>query len=168
MNATHEINNKFLLHNYLQQKSNVGWVFGTLAIAFLISIPVLAVLSSVFLPSSEVWQHLKSTVLTEYVINSFLLVLGVSIGALIIGITTAWLCSVCEFPGRKIFSWLLLLPLAFPPYIIAYTYTGLLDFAGPVQTFIREGHWCSIHISTCLPARHFQNNPPALEKPAIF
>jgi len=132
------INNKTLLHNYLKQKSNLGWVLGTILIALLISIPVLTVLSSTLLPSSDVWHHLKSTVLTEYVKNSLLLVMGVSIGTLVIGITTAWFCSVCEFPGRKIFSWLLLLPLAFPPYIIAYTYTGLLDFAGPIQSFIRE------------------------------
>ena len=139
MNAAQEVSNKqILLHNYLQQKSNLGWIFGTVIIALLISIPVVTVLSSVFLPSGDVWQHLKSTVLTEYVKNSLLLVVGVGIGTLIIGITTAWLCSVCEFPGRKIFSWLLLLPLAFPPYIIAYTYTGLLDFAGPVQSYLRE------------------------------
>ncbi len=131
-------NQHILLHNYLQQKSNFGWILGTIVIALLISIPVLTVLSSVLLPSSDVWQHLKTTVLTEYIKNSLLLVVGVSAGTLIIGITTAWLCSVCEFPGRKVFSWLLLLPLAFPPYIIAYTYTGLLDFAGPVQSFMRE------------------------------
>ena len=139
MDATREINDKqILLHNYLQQKSNLGWILGTVAIAILISIPILTVLSSILLPSSDIWLHLKSTVLTEYVVNSLLLVVGVSIGALTIGISTAWLISVCDFPGRKIFSWLLLLPLAFPPYIIAYTYTGLLDFAGPIQTFIRE------------------------------
>jgi len=139
MDATHEPSSRhMLLHNYLQKRSNIIWVLGTVTIALLISIPVLTVLSSVLLPSSDVWQHLKSTVLSEYILNSLLLVVGVSIGTLLIGISTAWLCSVCEFPGRKIFSWLLLLPLAFPPYIIAYTYTGLLDFAGPVQTSLRE------------------------------
>lgn len=137
MEATQSIENKSKLQNYLQQKNNFGWIVGTVLIALLISIPVFTILLSIFLPSSEVWQHLQSTVLSEYIKNSLLLVVGVSIGALIIGITTAWLCSVCEFPGRKIFSWLLLLPLAFPPYIIAYTYTGLLDFAGPVQSFLR-------------------------------
>ena len=139
MGATGEINDKqMLLHNYLQQKSNLGWLLGTLTVALLVSIPVLTVLSSVFFPSNDAWLHLKDTVLTEYIINSLLLVTGVSIGALIIGITTAWLISVCDFPGRKVFSWLLLLPLAFPPYIIAYTYTGLLDFAGPIQSSLRE------------------------------
>jgi len=139
MDATQKLNNKqLLLHNYLQQNSNFAWLAGTLLIALLVSIPILTVLYSVLLPSGDVWLHLKETVLSEYIVNSFLLVLGVSVGTLIIGISTAWLCSVCDFPGRKTLSWLLLLPLAFPPYIIAYTYTGLLDFAGPLQSFIRE------------------------------
>ena len=139
MDTTQQINkNQNLLHDYLQQKSNFGWLLSTVAIALFICIPVLTVLFSIFFPASEIWIHLKTTVLGSYILNSLLLVLGVSIGALIIGISTAWLCSVCEFPGRKIFSWLLLLPLAFPPYIIAYTYTGLLDFAGPIQSILRE------------------------------
>ncbi|MEM7400520.1 MAG: iron ABC transporter permease [Pseudomonadota bacterium] len=111
---------------------------GTITIALIISVPIFTVLSSLLFPESEVWQHLKSTVLSEYILNSFLLAVGVALGTLIIGISTAWLCSVCDFPGRKTFSWLLLLPLAFPPYIIAYTYTGLLDFTGPLQSFLRE------------------------------
>jgi iron(III) transport system permease protein len=64
--------------------------------------------------------------------------LGVGVGVLIIGVPAAWLVSVCDFPGRKFFTWALLLPLAMPAYIIAYTYTGLLDFAGPVQTLLRD------------------------------
>ncbi|MEE9444555.1 MAG: iron ABC transporter permease, partial [Cocleimonas sp.] len=61
-----------------------------------------------------------------------------SFGVLTMGVITAWLTSMCEFPHRRLFSWLLLLPLAIPAYIIAYTYTGLLDFAGPIQSQIRE------------------------------
>ena len=64
--------------------------------------------------------------------------LGVACGTLSIGVTCAWLTSLCVFPGKRFFEWLLLLPLAFPGYIIAYTYTGMLDFAGPVQTLIRD------------------------------
>jgi len=123
---------------FFLQKSDFGWVICTFAIALLLSIPVITVLSSVFSPAGEVWQHLKATVLSNYISNSLLLVLGVCIGTLVIGVSMAWLCSVCEFTGRKFFSWALLLPLAFPPYIIAYTYTGMLDFPGPVQTLLRN------------------------------
>jgi iron(III) transport system permease protein len=64
--------------------------------------------------------------------------LGVAVGTLIGGVGTAWLTSMCRFPGRGLFEWALLLPMAMPAYIIAYTYTGMLDFAGPVQTLLRD------------------------------
>jgi len=99
---------------------------------------VIVIFSSVFYGGSDAWNHLVETLLAEYISNSLILVVGVSIGTLSIGITTAWLTSICEFPGRKVFQWTLLLPLAIPAYIIAYTYTGMLDFSGPLQTFLRD------------------------------
>ena len=113
------------------------WTLGICALALVLSAPVLVVFSFVFLPAGEVWRHLAATVLAEYVTNSLLLVLGVGAGALLMGVSTAWLCTLCRFPGRRIFQWALLLPMAIPAYIIAYTYTGLLDFSGPVQTALR-------------------------------
>lgn len=104
----------------------------------MISIPMLVIGSFVFQPSTENWQHLKETVLPGYLSTSALLALGVAVGTLLIGVSTAWLTAMCRFPGRKLFSWMLLLPLAMPAYIIAYTYTGMFDFAGPVQTWLRE------------------------------
>ncbi len=114
------------------------WSAGVLFIAALVSIPVLVVVSFIFHPSGDVLYHLVETVLADYVINSLLLMAGVTFGTLLLGVSTAWLTSVCEFPGRRLFSWTLLLPLAIPAYIIAYTYTGVLDFEGPVQTQLRE------------------------------
>jgi iron(III) transport system permease protein len=111
---------------------------GIVLIALIVSLPVVVVLSSVFHPAGEVWRHLSATVLPLYVRNSVLLMLGVAIGTLALGVTTAWLTTMCSFPGRRLFEWALLLPLAIPAYIIAYTYTGMLDFAGPVQVFLRE------------------------------
>ncbi len=96
------------------------------------------IVATVFTGSFDVWHHLAETVLWDYLSNSLLLLLGVGAGVLIIGVPAAWLVSVCDFPGRKFFTWALLLPLAMPAYIIAYTYTGLLDFAGPVQTLLRD------------------------------
>ena len=114
------------------------WVVLTVLIALIMSLPVLVVGSAIFQPLNENWQHLKEFLLVEYITNSLILMLGVSFGVLTMGVITAWLTSMCEFPHRRLFSWLLLLPLAIPAYIIAYTYTGLLDFAGPVQTTLRE------------------------------
>ncbi len=64
--------------------------------------------------------------------------LGVALGTFVLGTSAAWLTTMCSFPGRRLFEWALLLPMAMPAYIIAYTYTGMLDFAGPLQTFLRE------------------------------
>jgi iron(III) transport system permease protein len=107
-------------------------------IAAFILLPVVVIVSYAMGADGTLWQHLYDTVLNEYLINSLLLLLGVGTGVLLLGVPTAWLTSMCHFPGRRWFSWALLLPLAMPAYIIAYTYTGLLDFAGPVQTWIRE------------------------------
>jgi iron(III) transport system permease protein len=106
-------------------------------IALTLSVPVIVIVGFLFVPATEVWHHLADTVLVDYISNSLLLMIGVAIGTFILGVTSAWLTAMCNFPGRKIFEWALLLPLAMPAYIIAYTYTGMLDYAGPVQTAIR-------------------------------
>lgn len=106
--------------------------------ALLLAMPVVVVLGFVFVPSGDVWAHLVSTVLSDYIGNSLWLMLGVTIGTLLLGVSTAWLTTMCRYPGRGIFEWALLLPMAMPAYIIAYTYTGMLDFAGPVQTLLRD------------------------------
>ena len=115
-----------------------SWKYSIVTVALILSIPILTVASFIFQPSGDNWTHLKQTVLPEYLMNSALLVLGVSVGTLILGVSTAWLTAMCRFPARRWFVWLLLLPLAMPPYIIAYTYTGMFDFAGPVQSVLRE------------------------------
>lgn len=115
-----------------------GWTAFSFMAAALIALPILVVLSYVFVPTKEIWQHLASTVLPRYIGNSLALAAGVGIGTLVIGVGTAWLVTLCRFPGRRMFEWALLLPLAIPAYVIAYTYTGLLDGAGPVQSLLRD------------------------------
>ncbi len=114
------------------------WSVSSSGIALTLAIPLFVVVANIFVPAGEVWQHLAETVLRDYVVNSLLLMLGVTILSLTLGVGTAWLVSMTEFPGRRLFEWALLLPMAIPAYIIAYTYTGMLDFAGPVQTTLRE------------------------------
>ena len=119
-----------------------GWTLATLVIAALVALPVLAVLSRVFMPTNGVWQHLVETVLAEYLLNTIRLVLGVGIGTLVIGVGTAWLVTMCRFPGSRVLEWALLLPMAVPAYVMAYVYTDFLQFVGPVQTGLRAlFHW---------------------------
>ena len=125
--------------NTLKKSNGTQWLgISSVAIALLLMLPIVIIIGFIFSGSVDVFAHLYNTVLADYISNSLLLMLGVGGGVLLLGIPTAWLTSVCEFPGRKIFAWALLLPLAVPAYIIAYTYTGLLDYAGPVQLAIRE------------------------------
>lgn len=114
------------------------WCAIALVIAVLVSIPVVVVASSVFVPTGEVWAHLSSTVLPRYISNSLILLTGVGIGTFVIGVGTAWLVTMYRFPGRVVFEWALFLPFAMPAYVLAYTYTGLFEFAGPFQTELRE------------------------------
>ncbi len=115
-----------------------AWTIFVMAIALLIATPVLFVLSSIFTNSAAVWNHLAATVLPGYILNSLLLMIGVGIGVLLMGVSTAWLVTMCRFPGSQIFEWALLLPLAAPAYILAYVYTEWLEFYGPVQTLLRD------------------------------
>lgn len=109
-----------------------------LSLALLLLMPLFVVFSSWLQPDWPLWQHLRNTVLADYLQNSLVLAAGVGIGALLLGTGLAWLVVFYRFPGRNLLQWLVLLPLAMPAYIIAYTYTGLLDFAGPVQTALRD------------------------------
>jgi len=114
-----------------------GWTVIGAVMTLILLVPIGAICIYLFAPS-ENWSHLVDTVLLEYVVNSLWLMFGVTLGAGSIGVTTAWLTSMYRFPGRDLLSWLLLLPLAMPAYIIAYTYTGMLDVSGPLQVWIRE------------------------------
>ena len=126
--------------------STIGWLSPSRYLAvsaplvsLVVASPIVIIAASVFSgESAEVWAHLRETVLADYVVNSVLLMLGVGVLTLLLGVPAAWYTAVCDFPGRSVFVWALLLPLAFPAYIIAYTYTGLLEFAGPVQTLLRD------------------------------
>ncbi len=114
------------------------WTLGVVMLAALLAIPVLTVASFVFVPAGEVWRHLVDTVLADYVLNSLALMAGVTVGTLALGVGSAWLTTMCRFSGSRAFEWALLLPLAMPAYIIAYTYTGMFDYAGPVQSALRS------------------------------
>ncbi len=114
-----------------------GWHAGAVLAALAVALPVLAIAWLAFFPTENIWPHLASTVLPRYLENTALLMLGNGISVLVIGTGTAWLVTMCRFPGRRLFEWTLLLPLAMPAYIVAFVYTDILEFAGPVQGVLR-------------------------------
>ncbi|HEX4909684.1 MAG TPA: iron ABC transporter permease [Permianibacter sp.] len=106
-------------------------------IASLTLIPLLVLLAQFLVPQPEIWSHLREWVLPRVLANTFWLLLGVMAGVLALGIPLAWLTAVCEFPGRRVFRWALLLPLAMPAYVLAFVHVGLWDYTGPIQTLLR-------------------------------
>ncbi len=114
------------------------WTSGTLLLALFIAAPLLAVSIFAIQPSDDIWHHLLTTVLSRYVITTLGLMMGVGMGTLLIGTGAAWLVTLCRFPGRRILEWALLLPMAMPTYVVAYVYTDVFEFSGPVQTLLRN------------------------------
>jgi len=114
-----------------------GWTAFAVLVALVVLAPILAVVYPLLTADAALWRHLVDTVLGRYLINTLALMLGVGFFTLVLGVASAWLVTMCRFPGVRIFEWALLLPLAMPAYVVAYAYTGLLDFAGPLQTSLR-------------------------------
>jgi len=113
--------------------SILGW---TVAIVCLL--PMLAVAIAAVTGGTETLSHLLSTVLWRYTGNTLLLVVLVSVGTFAIGVGAAWLVTMTRFPGARLFEIALVLPLAFPAYVLAYAYTHILDHPGIVQTTLRD------------------------------
>ena len=114
------------------------WIIFPIIVFVFFLMPLVAVLSSLFGEYSDNWSHLYNYVLFDYMKNSAVLVFGVSIMALIIGAGSAWLVSNFDFLGKRFFEWALILPLSIPPYILAYTFTGLFDSYGTLNNLIRN------------------------------
>ena len=114
------------------------WHVALILLSLAVILPIASVIWLALNPSDNLWPHLIDTVLPNYVTTTLVLLLGVVALSTIIGVSTAWLVSLCEFPGRRYFEVLLLLPFAIPAYVIAYLYTDLLEYAGPLQTALRD------------------------------
>jgi len=114
------------------------WYPLVFAVAALILLPLSVLALSWQSVDGEIWSHLWATQMPRLLGNTLTLVLGVGAGVTVIGVSLAWLTSLCEFPGRRWLDWALMLPFAIPAYVLAFVFVGLLDFAGPVQSLLRE------------------------------
>lgn len=115
----------------------IPWAVSAWGISLWVLLPVVTVVLQALFPEENIWAHLLETTLPRYLQSSLLLMVGVGVGSALLGVSTAWLVTHYEFPGRRIFQWALLLPFAFPAYLLAYLYTDLLQYAGPVQGYLR-------------------------------
>src|SRR5919108_6078814 len=109
------------------------WPVAAGAVALLVAVPIVVVLSSLATPSLDIWVHLWRTYLLELVWNTLALIVGVGLGVLLLGTGLAWLVTMCCFPGRRFFEWLLILPMAMPAYVIGFVLLAIFGYTGPVQ-----------------------------------
>ena len=114
------------------------WTGYAIIILLLVTTPLFTIVFKLFDSPGESWSHIVDNLLLGYFQNTILLLLGVAVLTFFLGVSTAWIVSNYEFPGRRYFEWLLILPLGFPGYIMAYTYVGILDYSGPIQSFMRN------------------------------
>lgn len=115
-----------------------GWAILSTIISLMIVLPNLDIIIHLFQKPNETWFHIKEYLLKDYVITSIVVVLATIVFTVIIGTTLAWLISAYDFPLRKFFRWALILPMAIPAYIGAYTYAGMVSYTGVVQRFFRN------------------------------
>lgn len=113
------------------------WSLAAGIVGLTVALPIIVVVSFLANPSVEIWAHLWETQLVELIWNTLRLIVGVGFGVLVLGTGLAWLVTMYRFPGRGIFEWLLILPLAIPTYVIGFVFRGIFDYTGPVQGWLR-------------------------------
>ena len=114
------------------------WGVGAVVVSMLVALPVLAIGLLALFPTENIWPHLMRTVLPGYVTQTLTLMIGVGTLTFVVGTGTAWLVTMYRFPCRKWLQWALLIPLATPTYIIAYTYVDVFEYSGIVQPGLRD------------------------------
>ena len=114
------------------------WIILPTFLFALFAVPVIWLIFSLFGNYSDNWVHIYNYTLSGYIYNTVLIIIGTSIGTLIIGVGSAWLVTTYNFTGKKFLEWALLLPFAVPPYILAYTFTGLFDSYGTANNLVRD------------------------------
>jgi iron(III) transport system permease protein len=114
-----------------------GFTVASLVIALLVLAPIASLVAIAAGGPADVWPHLAATVLPVALRETALLLLGTGAIVVVVGAGCAWLVTALDFPGRKVLDWALLLPLAVPTYIVAYSYLDILHPLGPVQSALR-------------------------------
>ncbi|MEP1035278.1 iron ABC transporter permease [Ekhidna sp.] len=127
----------------IKQPRYLSWRLAANIILVAILLPLVLVASRSFMLDTSNLRHITSNLLPLYLWNTSILVIGTSAITLIIGVATAWIVTVYDFPFRRKFEWLLILPLSIPTFINAIAYVGLTDYAGPIRIFLR---WLNVDI----------------------
>lgn len=114
------------------------WTVLIVSVSLFLAIPVFSILISLFRGSGEMWEHITTYFLFDYIKNSIILIFGTGLLTFTIGTSSAWIISRYTFRYKKIIEWLLFMPLAIPSYIVAYTYVGLVGNGGTFIEILRD------------------------------
>ncbi|WP_341659063.1 iron ABC transporter permease [Vibrio sp.] len=114
------------------------WKTSSGMLALLLVLPILAIFMTSIGETDELFSHLLSTVMPTYTLNTVALAAGTMLLSAVFGIPSAWIMAMCKIPSERVLQWALVLPLAMPSYIVGYIFTDWLDFAGPIQIFLRD------------------------------
>ena len=114
------------------------WKTSSGMLALLLVLPILAIFMTSIGETDELFSHLLSTVMPTYTLNTVTLAAGTMLLSAVFGIPSAWVMAMCKIPSERFLQWALVLPLAMPSYIVGYIFTDWLDFAGPIQIFLRD------------------------------
>ncbi len=114
------------------------WVLFTILLSLAVALPLLTIGAEMLSRGDEVWRHMLYQLVPTYTLNTLLLLIGVGSLTIIIGVGTAYLVSMFRFPGRDLFRWALIIPIAIPAYINGFTWAGMLDYTSPLYTFLRN------------------------------
>ncbi len=120
------------------QQHSSGWLTISLIGAAMILLPIVTIIAAIWETPSENWSHIKEYMLFDHAVQSFLLVLYTGALTVPLGAALAWLIAAYRFPLHSFYRWALVLPLAIPPYIAAFTYSNMLSYTGTVQKTLRS------------------------------
>ena len=126
-------------NNFFTKYENKRWIIVSIIISFFILLPILSVFFKNFFQDGEnTFDYIWNTLVLEYSLSTIYLIFLTSFFSLILGIFPAWYISLYKFPLRNFYDIVLFLPLAIPSYIMSFTYSDILSFTGPIQSFLRN------------------------------
>lgn len=114
------------------------WLVWSALGALLVAIPLMIIFYSTTITGDEIWRYILINLLPTYLLNTIILMLAVGLFTFILGVSTAWMVSIYDFPGERWLRWALVLPIAIPAYISGFTWVGILDYASPIYVFFRN------------------------------
>ena len=120
------------------QTNSRKFIFSTVILSIIVVLPIVALIFSTINIDTSNFKYLWNNLLLDYSFDTVYLVLITSFFSLIFGVFPAWYISTNNFRGKNIYDILLYLPLAIPVYIMAFTYSDILSYTGPMQSFLRN------------------------------